>query len=126
LHRKYGADFILNALEQLHSNFFPVPVKATVTNGNVAFESQTEPAFDKASIIAVYHTCANVLHRGTLDKIGILKTEDSDFQAIRDWPSKTRNLITSHLIRLEDGSTLWAHIDSDKTAYFERLTQVHR
>ena len=114
----YKADFILNKLEKLHPNFFPIPVKRIWKGDQFLLVSDPRPTIGKAELIRIYHDCGKVLHRGNIAEIGPTRTTDKDFESIRDWPQKIGVLIDSHIIRLKEPSSYrWGHVDDDKTGY---------
>jgi hypothetical protein len=95
---EWHAEKIIDALEKLHSNFFPQPVEYRDKHiqGGV-----TPNAITKEEVIKLYGICGDALHRGTAKKISNYKTTKSrkfDAPEITIWVQKIEDLLGTHVI----------------------------
>jgi hypothetical protein len=100
--KAYQADAILNALEQLHPNFYPRPGRQIIgPDGKVKEVLPIKSGFmTKTELIALYHECGNLLHRGTLRAIKARTA--GDFTKIQEIVTKIVTLLNHHQITLID------------------------
>lgn len=104
----YQADFIANALQKLHSDFFPTPFKQ-VMRSDISFHCDLidGPYLTKDGLVALNHACGGTLHRGSLKKL--LKPKNPlqlSFPDIQEKLQLIVSLLDKHYIKLIDGSTL--------------------
>jgi hypothetical protein len=102
--KTYQADKIMNALENLHSSFFPVPVKATQTETPRGWhlEPLKSGYLTKSDFMKLYNQrCGQELHRGSLKTIltkAKIMVPAGDFGEIQSWISKIMKLLDHHSI----------------------------
>lgn len=98
LKKEYSAGAIMNALENLHPDFYPVPVIRTKRpNGFWHLERATLDHLKKADLITLNAKCGDVLHRGTLKKLLAGKIPvQTNFPEIVSWREKIINLLNHH------------------------------
>jgi hypothetical protein len=102
LTKAYAADWILNGLERLHPNFYPVPGNAIrVAGSHFRLEPLTEAFLTKKDLLALYAECGGILHRGTVRTIR-KKFAAPDFEAVSVHYAKIIRLLNEHQIRLSD------------------------
>jgi hypothetical protein len=114
---EYKADVILNALEKLHHEFYPIPFRQVPpppgTDIN-AIEDINDNYLTKPDLLKLYYECGNHLHRGSTSRISPLTS--FDFQRINGWHDKMLTLLKSHRIRLIDQDfELWCLLNHDNT-----------
>src|SRR5579859_6599369 len=104
LQQAYKADFIMNALEKLHTDFYP---KATrqVSNAQgavIAVELVPSGYLTKAEFLKLYNMeCGDVLHRGNvMTAKGKIKPDAVSYLKIQDWLKKLTILLTHHDISI--------------------------
>ena len=108
LSKAYQADFIMNALEQLHPRFYPQPVKQIFLNGvPVEIENVKEGFLTKAETLKSYRDAANFLHVGSLSEFLANETAVSNYEAVRTWVNRLRTLLNIHCIYLADEPEAW-------------------
>lgn len=101
--KSYQADFIMNALEKLHPNFYPRPVKQIVKNGlAVAMEDIKTGFLTKADILKSYHTAADFLHVGDLKDVLSRRKRTISMESIIQWSNQLLVLLAIHQIYLVD------------------------
>jgi hypothetical protein len=104
--KTYQADKIMNALENLHSSFFPFPVKATRTETPRGWhlEPLKSGYLTKSEFMKLYNQrCGHELHRGSLKTIltkAKIMVPAGDFGEIQSWTSKIMRLLDHHSILL--------------------------
>jgi hypothetical protein len=112
LTKAYQADAILNALEKLHPDFYPTPGRQVRGNVN-AIVLITSGFMTKRELIALYHECGDLLHRGTLR--GLKERTPGDFAKIVNTANKIMILLNRHQIQLIDPDyQLWVVMESDQ------------
>jgi hypothetical protein len=106
------ADFIIKALEKLHSNFYPVPCEIRYNLNNQPWAIMDErdadplPVLDKSSLLSLYYECGSFLHRGDLDFVLPATIRTVKFETIQAWLTKITNLVQTHRIQLADGKEI--------------------
>lgn len=98
--KAYQADAILNALEQLHPDFYPQPGRQIIgPDGKVKEVVPINSGFlTKPELLALYRECGNLLHRGTLR--AIKDRTAGDFAKIQEIVTKIVTLLNHHQITL--------------------------
>ena len=108
LTKAYQADFIINALEQLHPKFYPQPTRQILKNGiPVGLENITNGFLTKGEMLKSYRDAAGHLHVGNLDGFLANEAETSDRQAVKAWVGKLTVLLGHHSIFLAAGPDTW-------------------
>jgi len=107
--RLWRAGDIIDKLEALHPDFFPVPIAAEKTGPDVAhFGAGPQDALTKADLLGLYGKCGSVLHRGTRDSLwpkAIL--EGTDFSDIVSWANALHDLLHNHYVLMLGGKTVF-------------------
>ena len=105
---EYSADTILNALEELHSDFYPFPTKITRSGNQVTAELLKEGHFlKKPELIRLYGRAGDVLHRGKFKKLlSPQPPAKVDIPAVVESAQKIMNLLAIHTIARLSGSPL--------------------
>jgi hypothetical protein len=102
--REYKADWIIQNLERLHPDFYPIPViqlpypQGSAIAGEI--RDYTGVYLTKEDLIKLYYECGRKLHRGPTRKLKPLSS--FNFTKIRAWHDKILALLKSHRIRLID------------------------
>jgi hypothetical protein len=100
LPKSYEADFILNTLEKLHPDFYPIPsTQVHDAHGRVIQVDPIKSGFlTKKELIALYHQTGDLLHRGTMRNYK--PRTAGDFRKISETVSKIVTLLNHHQIQL--------------------------
>jgi hypothetical protein len=105
----WSAKDIIENLEELHADFFPVPFKARAVGPDHSHLGAGPPdAFTKTDLLLLYGKCGDVLHRGTRDRL-MSRTipEQTDFPDIAKWTNALRDLLQDHTILMLGGQTVF-------------------
>lgn len=98
--KAWSADSLMKALDRLHKNFYPRPVKMTVTD-KVQLEEIESPYLTKAELKKLTGICGDKLHRGSPEKYRYNPTPDhltADRQTIVDYGNKVFRLMESYVM----------------------------
>jgi hypothetical protein len=102
--KTYQADKIMNALENLHPSFFPIPVKRTRTETPIGWhlEPLKSDFLTKSEFLKLYNQrCGHELHRGSLKTIltkAKVMVPAGDIGEIQSWITKIMKLLDHHSI----------------------------
>lgn len=116
LRKAWAADEIINALDRLHGDFFPHPVKQVALPADEAPASYrnvydlprlTEGFLTKDELVALYHECGGVLHRGSLDKLHLRPQRHADTDKLRNYLARIVALLNQHTIQPIDPHYLY-------------------
>ena len=104
LQKEYAADRIIKRLEDLHPNFYPHAIRATVRQGHVHLDRLESGFLTKAELIKLYTKCGEQLHRGSLKNLlaSTRQTQPPNFADIADWTNKIIALLNEHHIASVD------------------------
>jgi hypothetical protein len=105
LNKTYQADKIINTLEDLHADFFPVAVvQQQVGPGRFHLVPRATGFLTKPEFIKLYNqTCGNALHRGSLKHVLESRPQlTAPRQEIADLITKIVTLLDHHMIKLID------------------------
>ncbi len=117
LHKDYAADNIINKLEQLHTGFYPQPITASQTLGDINIEKIPSGFLTKSELVSLYHECGTKLHRGSLAKFRSTspKAHSIDVAKIQIWREKFVILLNSfHIASLNNLSHYVCFISSQQ------------
>jgi hypothetical protein len=104
----YQADFIMNALERLHPNFYPRPTRQIVRDGAVVgWEDIKDGFLSKQELLKSYHAAGEFLHAGHLVDFLSGRQKLVDPLEVRTWVAKLTTLLSHHHIFLSDSPTTW-------------------
>jgi hypothetical protein len=109
LAKKWSADEIINQLDQLHADFFPIAVHHVLRPSKpTALERVTSgEILTKAELIKLNGICGNELHRGSLKRLLSPKNAPTmHFRDIKDWGDKIAKLLSHHVIMTRDRKSL--------------------
>jgi hypothetical protein len=100
LQKEWSADRIVSRLEALHPNFYPHPVRLTISPDRVHMDRLESGFLTKTELITLYGTCGDRLHRGTLKKLlaNTPQTQPANFDDIATWTNKIITLLNQHHI----------------------------
>jgi hypothetical protein len=105
LQTAWSADKIIRRLERLHSNFYPHPIRLSVTPGHVHFDRLESGFLTKGELLKLYNKkCGDELHRGSLKDLlaTTQQTQPPNFADIADWTNKIIALLNQHHIASVD------------------------
>ncbi|ODA67637.1 hypothetical protein A7A08_01672 [Methyloligella halotolerans] len=108
LRKAWSPKRIMDDLERLHSDFYPVPVTIARMGPNRLHITPGEPPFAKADLLSLHAKCGDILHRGTVKKMAPLDraASETDTQKILAWASSMSLLLNAHGISLFGGQRL--------------------
>ncbi len=122
----HEADWIIRALSKIHPNFYPRPSRQILDDKGYPTEIEAIKTgyLTRSELIALYHECGGVLHRGNAHSILERKSRPIDFVRITTWASKVVTLLSHHQISVinepreywimlsaEDGQVHWFIMD---------------
>jgi hypothetical protein len=100
LREEYHPSTIFKKLSDLHPDFFPVSFARLVTSNGDLLGYKPKPTISKNDIISLHGRTGDILHRGGLSEIANLR--QPDFQTIRDWNDRFRDLLCYHMVVLSN------------------------
>lgn len=108
LKKEWAADKIIDEMEKLHPDFFPVAAtQGREENGGHTLNG-VKNCLSKKELIALYHECGNILHRGNVKKL--LKTNmpiQIHFPDITARAQKLRDLLSVHIVTMIGGKRMF-------------------
>jgi hypothetical protein len=105
--RHYKAKCILQDMEKIHPEFYPVPADIQMkTNGiRLLQEAQNGSAMTKNDFVELYDKCSKVLHAWNPFDPAPRKV---DFRlSPLQWIDKSKDLLNTHYVRLVDDAGYW-------------------
>jgi hypothetical protein len=104
----WSADKIIDRLEQLHPDFYPMPViQNSIGPGKYHFDQVKDGFLTKEELVILNGKSGAILHRGTMKKLLSTKTPlQKNFPDIVDWGQKVSTLLNHHCIHLADGDVV--------------------
>jgi hypothetical protein len=111
----HEADYILNALERLHPNFYPQPgVSAPHPNGGRSFIPTTAEYMTKPELLKLYWECGDRLHRGRYESAKSFP--EADFKPVYEAALKLIELLKFHRISfLSTEDEMWVVLANPKS-----------
>ncbi len=107
LKRAWSAQKIMEALERLHPQFYPQPVKQIKKDNGFHLEGLASP-LPKSEFLKLYHKCDEALHRGSLRKL--LKGQfpkQINYPEITEKAQKLNNLLSHHMLVMKNGQQMF-------------------
>lgn len=106
LRKAWSADEIIKALELLHPDFYPHPVKQVVYPTHHVLEPVTSGFLTKDELLSLNGKCGDIVHRGSVKKLltGPISVEATHPDAA-EWLGKIKTLLGVHRIGLKGGSS---------------------
>ncbi len=107
LQKESRADFLMKVLEALHPDFYPHPVKFTITTNNTHVDEITDGYLTKPELVQLVRDCGKKLHRGYAEKYSFSPTQaelDNDFKHIMESANKILRLLEQHKVNLSSGT----------------------
>lgn len=100
---------IMTRLEELHPEFFPIPIKAEMTGPTTAhLADASEGALTKQELVTLYGKCGDVLHRGSMHRIITGKIpKETSFPDIATWLRRIRLLLDHHIVLMLGGERVF-------------------
>ena len=95
----------LAGLEKLHSNFYPHPIRLTITPGHVHFDRLESGFLTKDELLKLYNRkCGDELHRGSVQDLlaAVQQRQPPNFADITGWTNKIIVLLSQHHIASAD------------------------
>ena len=104
---EWNATNILKRLEQLHPEFYPLPVQVTDTGaGRKHMDVIKSGYLTKEELISLYARSSDLVHRGSISKLLLPDPPwPSDTDEIGDWGKKIASLLSDHLIGHHGGAS---------------------
>lgn len=110
LKKMWEADRIMEELEKLHPDFFPIPVRQemnTPAKGRHNIEA-IKGRLDKNGLIDLYHECGSYLHKGSLrNLLNGNSPRLVNFPDITSRAQKIEDLISVHAVFMSGGETVF-------------------
>jgi hypothetical protein len=104
LDRLWAADKIIEELESLHQDFFPIAVIKTKVATGYHIEPKNPQPLTKQDMLKLYYKCGDVLHKGSTKKILAAKQPVVvHYPEITSIAQKFRDLISDHAIFMLGG-----------------------
>ena len=105
----WNGGIIINRLEKLHSDFYPMPFLEEIQPSGVRHLAEIkQPYLTRQDLIKLVGICGEKLHMGTVKKLLDENTKyNFSFSDIKNWSDKIHNLINHHQFRLLDNRTLY-------------------
>ena len=104
LRQAWEADKIIESLEALHPDFFPVPVTEKRFDTHIQIDARVQHPMPKTEFLKLYRKCGETLHRGSVKK---LLSEKSPVQIyypdITAIAQKLQDLLTLHQVSMFGG-----------------------
>ncbi len=113
LKKAWAADEIINALERLHSDFYPTPVEQVPTgrtaHGSASFDLPvvSDGYLTKVDLVALYRDCGEFLHRGSLEKLHLRPGQKADKEVVWTHLERMVRLLNHHTIQPIDRGYLY-------------------
>ncbi len=104
LKKEYRADRIVNMLEKMHANFYPKPVKMTITSGHVHLDDVTGDFLTKKELVDLCHKSGSYLHRSFKNLEKTKQPVEVDYEEIHGILKKVVTLLSQHIIFSHDRS----------------------
>lgn len=106
--KRWEADFIIKKLQELHPNFYPMPIRREEKGPGRFLAQGTDPskALTKEDLISLYTYCGSVLHKGSIKKLLSAKSPvETKYEDIQRWREKVVRLLHEHYIFSLSGLT---------------------
>lgn len=102
--KAWKAADIIQKLERLHPNFYPVPRKIEFPKpGHVHLADYDQPYLTKEELVSLYGKCGDIVHKGSIKRF-LNPQPLADFADIDIWGQKILNLLSQHLISRVGGN----------------------
>jgi hypothetical protein len=108
--KAYQADWILNAMEKAHPDFYPLPLeKVKHADESVTYIVSKIEHLTKRDLVKLYAECGRNLHRGSLRTAGW--PFPRELERIRHHSEQIMSLLYFHKILLFDSThEIWVHM----------------
>jgi hypothetical protein len=103
----WRAKALLNDLERVHSNFYPVPMKRPITKPDGAKHCDRIDAgfLTREDFVLLYDKCSEVIH--TKNPFSDAEPKIDFVYSVDEWVSRIRTLLQLHLVQLADLEDVW-------------------
>jgi hypothetical protein len=107
LQTEWSADKIIKTLSALHPNFYPLPVRITLTKTSVHLQKVSSP-LDQPEFLQLYGRCGDMLHKGSVQK-----PLRAPFPVQVSYPELTKklqkivDLLSAHVIVMYSGEQMY-------------------
>jgi len=113
----YHADWILNALESMHADFYPIAGSTYIehANGHLEFINYEFDPLPKAELLRIYRKCDEYLHAGDFGSLDNRHEGELNFKLVEDALPKIAGLLKFHKIKLvAPEEELWVWMGGDE------------
>jgi hypothetical protein len=108
LQKAWKADEIIERLEALHTNFFPIPVIQGKNEMGHTVDPKTPNPLVKAEFLRLYRKCGGALHRGSVRKFVSEKTPvQIHYPEITALAQKLQDLLSVHMVSMLGGEMVF-------------------
>ena len=108
IEKKWNARLILQDIERIHPNFYPVPIDIAPDNKYRWLDKKT-PYLTKEQFVSIYKKCGKILHEDSVFKND--KDMDSTYnqtdEQINNWVFLIMNLLNTHIVHLYNKKDLF-------------------
>ena len=108
IEKKWNARLILQDIERIHPNFYPVPIEIDPDNKYRWLDKKT-PYLTKEQFVSIYKKCGKILHEDSVFKDD--KDMDSTYnqadEQINNWVLLIMNLLNTHTVHLYNKKDLF-------------------
>ncbi len=108
IEKKWNARLILQDIERIHPNFYPVPIEIDPDNKYRWLDKKT-PYLTKEQFVSIYKKCGKILHEDSAFKDD--KDMDSTYnqadEQINNWVLLIMNLLNTHTVHLYNKKDLF-------------------
>jgi hypothetical protein len=115
LRKAYAPGEIFAALDEMHDDFYPVPMlPQQAAPGWHMAEYDGPPFLEKGEVKVLWDRCGGDLHKGSLKRL--LKANNpvqNNFADISDWSGKVMNLLANHRVLRRDRKLVFIAILSN-------------
>jgi len=109
LQKEWSAETIINAMTDLHPDFFPLATKQQTSGSRVhGVDILHPPIMTKEELLRLYGRCGGILHRGNVRKL--LKEQipiQINYPEITAIAQKFQDLLASHMLVMRGGTTMF-------------------
>ena len=105
--KHWRAKALLNDLERVHSNFYPVPMKRPITkpDGTKHHDRIDEGFLTREDFVLLYDKCSEVMH--TRNPFSEAEPMIDFVYSVDEWVSRIWTLLQLHLVQLADLEDVW-------------------
>lgn len=108
IEKKWNARLILQDIERIHPNFYPVPIEIDPDNKYRWLDKKT-PYLTKEQFVSIYKKCGKILHEDSafIDDKDMDSTYNQADEQINNWVLLIMNLLNTHTVHLYNKKDLF-------------------